>query len=459
METEAKQLVNDPQAEKAVLAAILENNENLYGLQKGDTKSLFYDTKNQRIFEAAATLIKQGEKADILTLTQYFEAHPDNRNPTPVELIQHTDVPTTADIKQQLAVLRDLRDRRKIWITCTQAAEVGWNYSKDTDEARVALSKLMEQQDTATGNNTVTMAQAVTDLGNQIKANRARNGIKGMLTGFKLIDQSGGFHPGDLTIIAGETSQGKTALAITIAANTATAGNPLAVFSMEMGTRQLTARIMAARTGIDASTMLYRPLTETQEQTYERAGQKAKALPIYFDENSTSSLEAIIASIKTLHRKHGIKAAVIDYLQILGRNTREKITSEEQFFGDAARRLKNLAKELDICVIALSQLSRDRQNPEPKVSRLRASGQIEEAADNVLLIYRAGYYGRRYPEPFKERDTHNTAELILAKGRNIGTGAAIIGFKPELTCFYDYEGEPPTMDGSDPLTMGEDDPF
>lgn len=454
-----KQLVNDPQAEKTVLGAILQNNEYFYSLQAGDGASLFYDLTNQRIFEAAKNLIQQGGKADLLTVTQYFKSHPDKQNPQPGELIEHTDTITSIyDIPQQLDVLRDLRDRRQIWKACLQAAKVGTDYDTTAEEARASLRKLMEQQESNMDKGTVTMAQAVADLSDQIKANRAGHGAPGLKTGFALTDKNGGFHAGDLTIIAGETSQGKSALAMTMATNIAASGDPVAVFSMEMGTRQLTARIMAAKTGIDASTMLYRPLTDNQEQAYTQAGERAKALPIFFDESSTNSLDRIIASIKTLHRKHGIKAAVIDYLQILGRNTRERVTNTEQFYGDATRRLKNLAKEQGICIIALSQLSRDRQNPEPTVSRLRASGQIEEAADNVLLIYRPSVYNRRYPAPFKEADTHGTAELILAKGRNIGTGAAIIGFKPELTYFFDFQGEPPRT-GKHQDTNTSDDPW
>lgn len=459
LNNEQHQLVHDTEAEKVVLAALFENNENIYGLEKGDDASLFYDSTNQRIFNATRKLIQQGTTADIITVSQYFMEHPSNDNPTPQQVVEHTYAVSTADTKHQLEVLRELRDRRKIWKICQQASQVGWNMAQDSEEAKQAIRNLMDEEDATADKGTVTMAQAVDSLGKQIAANRAGHGTKGLPTGFKLIDQKGGLHTDDLTIIAGETSQGKSALAMTITANMAAAENPVAVYSMEMAAQQLTARIMAAKTGIDAGTMLYQPLTDTQAQLFQRAGEQAKALPIFFDEGSTSSLEHIIASIKTLRRKNGIKAAVIDYLQILGRNAKERVTNTEQFYGDAARRLKNLAKEQHICVIALSQLSRDRQNPEPSISRLRASGQIEEAADNVLMVYRPVVYGRRYPEPFKDRDTHDTAELIIGKGRNIGIGKAIIGFKPELTCFFDYEGDAPKADPLSTEAMNDDEPF
>lgn len=450
-------LANDPGAEKAVLAALLANNDFFYSFEEGDDSSLFYDSKSQRIFEAAKTLIQQGTKADLLTIAQYFLDRHDQKDPDPGELVERTDAVTTFDAPSQLERLRDLRERRKIWEACQKAQTAGWDMNQSTDEAKATLQNVLED-DQNERKGVTSIADSIDILGKQIRDNRAGKGAKGFMTGFKLIDNKGGLHPGDLTIIAGETSQGKTALSMTIATNLAAAGTPIAIFSMEMMADQLTARIMAAITGINAKDMLYAPLSEEQERTYDKASETARKLPIFFNEKSTTSLDRIISSTKAMVKKQHIGIAIIDYLQILGRN--QKVTNTEQFYGDASRRLKNLAKETGICVIALSQLSRDRANPEPTVSRLRASGQIEEAADNILLIYRPEVYGRRYTGAFKDRDTHRTAELILAKGRNIGTGADIIAFKPELTYFYDFENGAPEMSSQgNGEAWDDDEPF
>ena len=135
--------------------------------------------------------------------------------------------------------------------------------------------------------------------------------------------------------------------------------------------------------------------------------------------------------------KYGISGAIVDYLQILSVNM--KGSNTEQQMGEAARRLKNLAKELDIWIVALSQLNRDSINPVPSLARLRASGQIAEAADVVMLIYRPELYGKYYPEPFQNADTHGTAMIDIAKGRNIGLAKFLVRFEAANTRFSEME--------------------
>lgn len=154
---------------------------------------------------------------------------------------------------------------------------------------------------------------------------------------------------------------------------------------------------------------------------------------LFFDEKSTSSLDSIVMSIRMMKSRNDIKGAVVDYMQLI-----QKMPgmSTEQATARCARDLKNLAKELDIWIIAISQLSRDRSNPLPSMSRLRDSGQIEEAADNIYLIYRARDNKQTYPEPFTGYPTDGTAMVIIGKGRNTGTGEFLCGFKGENTLFY-----------------------
>jgi replicative DNA helicase len=138
-----------------------------------------------------------------------------------------------------------------------------------------------------------------------------------------------------------------------------------------------------------------------------------------------------------MKKRYDIEGVMIDYLQIL--NVNMKGTNKEQQMGDVARRLKNLAKDLDIWVIALSQLNRDHQNPEPTLNRLRDSGQIAEAADIVCLVYRPEVYGRRYSGEFAGKETEGTAQLNFAKGRNIGMMKFLCGFDAATTNFYNVE--------------------
>ena len=160
-------------------------------------------------------------------------------------------------------------------------------------------------------------------------------------------------------------------------------------------------------------------------------------------------LERIIVSIRRLVLKHHVEVAFIDYLQVLQTNESGGKQTEEQFFGTVARKLKNLAKELNICIALLSQLSRDKSTTEPTLSRLRGSGQIAEAADIVLLIYRPEMYGKGYSGVFHKVRPEGTALIRLAKGRNVGTGEFICGYDAPTTHFFELSRIPST---DDPVT-------
>jgi replicative DNA helicase len=194
---------------------------------------------------------------------------------------------------------------------------------------------------------------------------------------------------------------------------------------------------------VPSNEILYSKLASGQIQMVDKGVARVIDMPVYFDDRSTSNIETILSSIRMMKIKYNIKGVIVDYLQIL--NVNMKGSNKEQQMGDVARRLKNIAKDLDIWVIALSQLSRDRQNPAPSLSRLRDSGQIAEAADMVILIYRPEIYGEKYPEEFENKSTRGTAMIDVAKGRNIGLLKFLVGFDAKTTNFYELEDIPITQ--------------
>jgi len=201
--------------------------------------------------------------------------------------------------------------------------------------------------------------------------------------------------------------------------------------------------MMSMASGIPSSEILYSKLDDMKILQVDKGVGKIYDKPVYFDDRSTSNIETILASIRMMKIKYGIKGAVVDYLQIL--NVNMKGTSKEQQMGDVARRLKNIAKELDIWVIALSQLNRNAENYKPTIARLRDSGQIAEAADMVILICRPEAYGedKRYPyDGFQGYETKGTAMIDVAKGRNIGMMRFLVGFHAKTTNFYDMGDAP-----------------
>lgn len=205
---------------------------------------------------------------------------------------------------------------------------------------------------------------------------------------------------------------------------------------MEMNATQLAARINAplCQADISSADILYRPLTLDEIRDFDKAKGNTDTLPVFFDDKSNISFEKIMSSIRRNNKKYGIRAFFIDYLQIL--NSTQDMSDTERFMGQVARNLKNLAKELDVCIVALSQLSRDKQDPYPRMSRIRASGQIGEAADNVIFIYRPEEYHLTFRHK-ADLDPDGHAEIIVGKGRNIGTGSFFCSFDKRKTCFMD----------------------
>ena len=311
--------------------------------------------------------------------------------------------------------------------------------SKETSELIFSLQTELESiNESVSSSDIQTLKDAIKSDYKQIDRNLKGEELTGTDTGFKQINKaSGGLQKSDLIIIAGETSSGKSSMALALTDKAAKSGSGVAIYSMEMKKEQLAARLISMNSGVPSNEILFSKLDENYLQIVDSGVNKIYGLPIYFDDKSTSNIDMILASIRSMKIKYNISGAVVDYLQML--NVNQKSLNKEQAMADAARRLKNLAKELDIWVIALSQLNRDMQNPVPNLNRLRDSGQIAEAADIVMFVYRPEVYGKYYPEPFANYNTKGTAMIDIAKGRNIGLLKFICGFEGKTTKFYELD--------------------
>ena len=290
--------------------------------------------------------------------------------------------------------------------------------------------------------NIYTLKDGLTRVHQQVNRNLSgQTSLTGTPTGFDQFDRrSGGLQKSDLIIIAAEQSMGKTSLLMSILRFAALSGTKSIIYSMEMRKEQIASRLASIESGVPANQIMYSQLTSSQLESFDKGLARLLHLPIYFDDNSTSNIDSIINSIRYMKRKYDIDGAAVDYLQIL--NVNMKGANKEQQMGDVARRLKNLAKELDIWIIALSQLNRDKDNPVPSIARLRDSGQIAEAADVVMLIYRPEVKGKPYPGEFSNVETKGTAMIDVAKGRNIGIMKFICKFDAPTTHFYDLQDIP-----------------
>lgn len=417
---------------------------------------LFTSYKCQTIYTLSKGVVDRGEKADIISVTAEL-AKTKAQGVSTVDILDISKHVSLSSMRQQVLRLAELQRRREIWRIGQQMIQAGTDEGEPIETIQSQALDQLANLFASASTEIQSIAQVATNYTqNIIQANREGRRLQGAPTGFKMIDDRGGLQPSDLFVIAADSSQGKSSLALNMAHNVAKSGYPCAYYSMEMTSDQLFARILATETGLPSNVLNTRPLTDEQLARYQSASASVSQLPLYFDERSTSSLDGILSSIRTMVFRNHIKVAVVDYLQIL--NVNMKNVNKEQAMAYAARRCKNLAKELNICIVLLSQLNRDRDNPQPSMARLRDSGQIAEAADVVLLIYRPEVYGSRYkyPDELSKVSTGGTAMLHICKGRNIGTFRFVVGFNASLTKFYELQQLPQATASSD---VDDDRPF
>lgn len=432
-------LVNDPKAEQYVIGSLLVDPTAYTLVSQYLDEDCFYDPMCRDIWKAVDNMGKQGMPIDVISVSA--ELSKQKSNVTALDLMNiSAQIASSAHVEYHAIRLQDLGRRRKLWVVGQQLSKVGLSEEILTadahQEAIESIGGVFEKAD-----GVFTLDDAMNSLNEIMVKNATVGGVTtGTKTGMERFDEKGGLQKSDLIIVAGETSQGKTSLALCMTRHAIENGAKVAFYSMEMTKEQLTARLLSAKTNIPANNILYSgSLAPSEIRMIDDARGKLPGENLFFDDKSTSNIDSILLSIRMLKMQKDIDGAVVDYLQILNVNSRSTSFSREQAMGDVARRFKNLAKELNIWIIALSQLSRDSNCPEPNLNRLRDSGQIGEAADVVILVYRAEYYNRAYPAPFDNKDdypTDGTAMIDVAKGRNIGTFKFFMGFNKNTTNFF-----------------------
>lgn len=438
-----KQLLSDIECEKQVIGALM-TVDKYRECAEYLTPECFTLQTFREIYKAIGTITDNGSRADPISVFAYFQQS------TKVKIgIEITDlleiqmaVASTVTLDQNCRRLADLLQRRKMYVIGCRLEQAGTCEVGETDTIREECVKDLQALDETPQTTIKPISAAIRDLDLIVQGNLTGDHPRGIPTGFQFLDEKGGLQPTDLWIIAAEFSQGKTSLALDLCFNAASYGYPCAFYSTEMMSTQLTARLLSAKTGISSRIMLQSPLNAEFMKKYDEAIREVENLPIYFDDTSTLSVEKISSSIRSLVRKQGVKVAFIDYLQVLQTNEKTLNRTEEQFFGVVARKFKNLAKELRITIVLLSQIARSKDTTEPTLSRIRGSGQITEAADVVLLIYRPEAYGKHYTDHRVNVSPEGTAQIKLAKGRNIGTGEFICAFDAATTHFYELDTIP-----------------
>lgn len=430
------------EAERLVLGTLINEGTLLNDVRDLLPLDAFYIDRHKDIYKAILSLADNGERVDILTVVAQLPKI--GVKVTFAEVAEIASNFTSSGIEEHVAILVEKMQRRKFFEIGALLQSNAHSEVNGINEVLADVKDKLDNLFTSGNDNVFTLKEALEGVNTIISRNMSGTAVlTGDPTGFKELDKkSGGLQTSDLVIVAAESSQGKTSLAIKMAMSS---NVPVAFYSMEMKKEQIAARMLSIASGIPSSEILYSKMDELKIQQIDRGVGKIYDKPIYFDDRSTSNIETILSSIRMMKAKYGIRGVVVDYLQIL--NVNMKGASKEQQMGDVARRLKNIAKELDIWVIALSQLNRNAENFKPTIARLRDSGQIAEAADMVILICRPEVYGedKRFPyDGFQGYDTKGAAMIDVAKGRNIGMMRFLVGFHANTTNFYD-RGDAPKL--------------
>ena len=404
-------------------------------------------------FNAIKAVREAGDFPDLITVGIYLNENPVKDAPDNACLATiYGYAITSVNFEKEVYVLAEMAKRRRCFVLGHKLISAGTDPTVDISEIDKEIEAYREESFGAAV-DFYDMRAINGALTERIEQNTVDEKANMVTTGFSFFDDKGCLQFTDLVVLAGATSMGKTTMAINMLVNNAKAGIPSMFFSLEMTVQQLAARINAPICGVSSSLLLFKKLYTTQLRDFEKAKGVSNDYPIYIDDSS-SSIETIKEKIRSMAKKKGVKVFYIDFLQRVKKpkNMRE---SEASFYESVCNDLKDLAKELKVCIVIICQLNRDANNadPRPTLSKIKASSGIEQAADDVVFIYRPGYYGKQHKyRPTLDAD--KSAEIILAKGRNVETGSFYVGYKAELSLFYDLDVGIPEPQATAPREQG-----
>jgi len=413
-------------SQKQIIAQILHDNNNYFEVSKHLDKEMFTEP-----FKGYYANIEEKHAKNISVMSLC------SGNDTNYKILSDIERSIDYDISiyESISVISDHYKSKSLKEAAFNAISCIENNSR-WQEASEKLNAVISALNASNKDSVLNAEQIVKEM-LDIISSKDQVGYK---TGFTDFDKfTGGLQKSDLVIIAGDTSQGKTSLAINFLLNLSIEV-PCVFYSMEMSSFQLTTRLTSILSSINSKNIQQKRLSGSDKIIIEDASKKLKERKIFVDECNSTNLSHITSSIHRMKLQHDIKVVFIDYLQLV---RGEKGLSREQEVGTIARRLKNTAKELDICIVCLSQLNRSKNKRDgnmPMLSDLRDSGQIEEAADIVMLLYRPEHYGIMIYE--NGESTQGKADLMIAKGRNVGITTIPLQFNKFLTKFSNIDETP-----------------
>ncbi|MBR0188847.1 MAG: replicative DNA helicase [Clostridia bacterium] len=435
----------------------------------------FFETSHKLIFNAISEILKANRTVDVITLTDMLEKQGNLRNVGDISYITGLTnmLPSTANYISYLSLVKRDSMLRKLIDGATGIIKE-CNESKDEKQSLALAEKTVyDIANDADTSEIYKISSVIPDVMTKLdELSKDSSKFRGIRTGYRGLDYIlNGFHGSDLMILAARPAMGKTSLAMNLVENIALAGKSCAVFSLEMSKEQLVQRMLCAVANVSMSNALKGQMQKSEWLKIAKAKEMLANTRIFIDESSVITPEEILSKCRRLKRKHGLDFVMIDYIQLMDSKSRTREENRQQQVSEISRNLKILAKELDVPVLALSQLSRavESEKRRPQLSDLRESGAIEQDADIVMFIHRPDI-GAKEKELADGKIQPNVAELIIAKHRNGATGMVKLYFKSECTKFINFNedtGEPeekdaapaksqkPSLDGAEELPLAD----
>ena len=440
-----------PQAteiERAVLGALMIDKEAFTVVCDRLSPASFYEPRNQKVYRAITELVRNDSPIDLYTVTEQLAKQGDLEDvggPGYVAEIS-SRVASSASIDYHSRIVAQKSLARQLITYASNIETKAFDDTTDLDdlmqEAEASLFELGQRNIKKDYTQVDPVVKSAINAIQEAAGNK--DGLTGVPSGFyKLDDIISGWQKSDLIIIAGRPAMGKTSFALSMAKNIATEHKvPMAFFSLEMSNVQLVNRIISNLCEIQGSKILNGQLQPDEWDRIDKRVNKLLGAPLYVDDTPGLSVFELRTKARRLVREHGVKIIMIDYLQLMNANGM-RFSSRQEEVSVISRSLKNLAKELDIPIIALSQLNRGVESRDglegkrPQLSDLRESGAIEQDADLVLLVHRPEYY--RIYEDDKGHDLRGMAQIIIAKHRKGATDDVLLNFRGEFTRFENPE--------------------
>lgn len=449
MEHQGKILPHATELEQAVLGALMLEKDALLRVNDILRPVVFYDDRHAKIYEAILNLAERSEPVDILTVAEELRRlnylHTIGGAYYITELTAR--VASAANIEFHARIIAQKYIAREMIKASGEITRDAYQDEKDVfEQLDAAEQKFFELSELNFKKNYSSVSTLVIEVLEQIEDLRNRpDAYLGISSGFLGLDRmTQGFHKSELTIVAARPSMGKTAFVLSIARNMAVLfKKPVVIFSLEMPAQALTQRLIAAEAEIDAQKLRTGKLDPHELELLHKKTTILSNAPIIIDDTAALSIDELRSKCRRLKVERNIECVIIDYLQLMHINTESKGMNREQEIAKISRSLKTLAKDLDIPVIALSQLSRGvetRPDKRPQLSDLRESGSIEQDADVVMFLYRPEYYGLE-TDPETGLSNKNVAEVIIGKQRNGPTGRVRLKFLNQFVKFVNEDDD------------------